>query len=89
MSCHQSFASDVRAAFLEKLLSLAPHGLVRAFLSNSGAEAVEAALKFAWAVTGRRKIVAARRGYHGRTLGALAATGSRNIANRSSLCCRK
>lgn len=75
LSCHQSFASDVRAAFLEKLLSLAPHGLVRAFLSNSGAEAVEAALKFAWAVTGRRKIVAARRGYHGRTLGALAATG--------------
>jgi len=74
LSCHQSFASDVRAAFLEKLLSVAPHGLSRAFLSNSGAEAVEAALKFAWAVTGRRKLVAARRGYHGRTLGALAAT---------------
>lgn len=74
LSCHQSFASDVRAAFLEKLLSIAPHGLARAFLSNSGAEAVEAALKFAWAVTGRRKVVAAKRGYHGRTLGALAAT---------------
>ena len=75
LSCHQSFASDVRAAFLEKLLSVVPHGLARAFLSNSGAEAVEAALKFAWAVTGRRKVVAAKRGYHGRTLGALAATG--------------
>ncbi|MCX2726720.1 aspartate aminotransferase family protein [Thermomicrobium sp. 4228-Ro] len=75
LSCHQSFASDVRAAFLEKLLAVAPHGLARAFLSNSGAEAVEAALKFAWAVTGRRKVVAAKRGYHGRTLGALAATG--------------
>lgn len=74
LSCHQSFASDVRAAFLEKLLAVAPHGLSRAFLSNSGAEAVEAALKFAWAVTGRRKIVATKRGYHGRTLGALAAT---------------
>ncbi|MDW7981481.1 MAG: aspartate aminotransferase family protein [Thermomicrobium sp.] len=74
LSCHQSFASDVRAAFLEKLLSIAPHGLTRAFLSNSGAEAVEAALKFAWAVTGRRTVVAARRGYHGRTLGALAVT---------------
>ncbi|GBD18292.1 [LysW]-aminoadipate semialdehyde transaminase [bacterium HR27] len=75
LSCHQSFASDVRAAFLEKLLAVAPHGLSRAFLSNSGAEAVEAALKFAWSVTGRRKIVATKRGYHGRTLGALAATG--------------
>ncbi|MCX7624433.1 MAG: aspartate aminotransferase family protein [Thermomicrobium sp.] len=75
LSCHQSFASDVRAAFLEKLLAIAPHGLARAFLSNSGAEAVEAALKFAWAVTGRCKVVAAKRGYRGRTLGALAATG--------------
>lgn len=74
LSCHQSFASDVRAAFLERLLSIAPHGLRRVFLSNSGAEAVEAALKFAWAVTGRTKLVAARRGYHGRTLGALAVT---------------
>lgn len=74
LSCHQSFASDVRVAFLEKLLSIAPAGLTRVYLSNSGAEAVEAALKFAWAVTGRRKLVAARRGFHGRTLGALAAT---------------
>lgn len=77
LSCHQSFASDVRAAFLERLLAVAPSGLTRAFLSNSGTEAVEAALKFAWAATGRRKIVAARRGYHGRTLGALAATAEK------------
>lgn len=77
LSCHQSFASDVRAAFLERLLAVAPAGLTRAFLSNSGTEAVEAALKFAWAATARRKIVAARRGYHGRTLGALAATAEK------------
>jgi len=77
LSCHQSFASDVRAAFLERLLAVAPAGLTRAFLSNSGTEAVEAALKFVWATTGRRKIVAARRGYHGRTLGALAATAEK------------
>jgi acetylornithine/LysW-gamma-L-lysine aminotransferase len=77
LSCHQSFASDVRVAFLERLLAVAPAGLTRAFLSNSGTEAVEAALKFAWAATGRRKIVAARRGYHGRTIGALAATAEK------------
>mgnify|MGYP001149285694 CR=1 FL=1 len=77
LSCHQSFASDVRVAFLERLLAIAPPGLSRAFLSNSGTEAVEAALKFCWAATGRRKIVAARRGYHGRTLGALAATAEK------------
>jgi len=71
---HQSFYSDVRAALLEELTGIAPAGLTRFFLSNSGAEAVEAALKFARAATGRPKIVAAKRGYHGRTLGALAAT---------------
>ncbi|WP_038040098.1 aspartate aminotransferase family protein [Thermorudis peleae] len=82
LNCHQSFANDTRAAFLEQLLAIAPAGLRRVFLSNSGTEAVEAALKFAWAVTGRRKIVAARRGYHGRTLGALAATAEKKYRDR-------
>ncbi|MBX6341141.1 MAG: aspartate aminotransferase family protein [Thermomicrobiaceae bacterium] len=77
LNCHQSFASDVRVALLERLLALAPAGLTRAFLSNSGAEAVEAALKFAWVATGRGKVVAAGRAYHGRTLGALAATADK------------
>ncbi len=77
LNCHQSFASDVRVALLEQLLARAPAGLTRAFLSNSGAEAVEAALKFAWVATGRGKVVAAGRAYHGRTLGALAATADK------------
>lgn len=77
LNCHQSFASDVRVAFLERLLSIAPEGLSHAFLSNSGTEAIEAALKFAWVKTGRTKIVAAKRGYHGRTIGALAATAEK------------
>ena len=47
MSCHQSFASDVRAQFLETLVGLAPEGLARAFLSISGTAAIEGALKFA------------------------------------------
>lgn len=71
---HQSFYSDVRAALLEAIAEIAPPGLTRAFLSNSGSESIEAALKFARGATARPKIVAARRAYHGRTLGALSAT---------------
>jgi len=71
---HQSFYSDVRAELLREIAEIAPTGLKRYFLSNSGAEAVEAAIKFARVATGRPNLVAAKRGYHGRTLGALAAT---------------
>ncbi len=74
---HQSFGNDVRAELLTDIARIAPEGLSRSFLSNSGAEAVEAALKFAIAKTGRHTIVAARRGYHGRTLGALSATADK------------
>ncbi|HEU5423083.1 MAG TPA: aspartate aminotransferase family protein, partial [Nitrolancea sp.] len=77
MNCHQSFANQTRVALLEKLTAIAPAGLNKAFLSNSGTEAVEAALKFAYVATGRGKLVAAKRGYHGRTLGALAATAEK------------
>ncbi len=71
---HQSFYSDVRAELLAEIAKIAPAGMTRSFLSNSGAEAIEAALKFARVATGRSHLVAAKRGYHGRTLGALAAT---------------
>jgi len=74
ITCPGIFYNDQRAAFLEKLTSLAPSGLTRAFLCNSGAEAVEAALKLARLATGRAGIVATMRGFHGRTLGALSAT---------------
>jgi len=74
ITCPGIFCNDQRAAFLEKLTSLAPRGLSRAFLSNSGTEAVEAALKLARLATGRAGIVATMRGFHGRTLGALSAT---------------
>jgi LysW-gamma-L-lysine/LysW-L-ornithine aminotransferase len=73
-TCHQSFYNDARAEALAAVVGIAPAGLTRAFFSNSGAEAIEAGLKFAMAATGRHKIVAAKRGYHGRTLGALSAT---------------
>jgi acetylornithine/LysW-gamma-L-lysine aminotransferase len=74
ISCPEIFYNDRRAELLERLVSVAPQGMGRAFLCNSGTEAVEAALKFARACTGRPGIVAAMRGFHGRTMGALSAT---------------
>jgi acetylornithine/LysW-gamma-L-lysine aminotransferase len=72
--CPEVFHNDVRARLLATLAEIAPGGLDRAFLCNSGAEAVEAALKFARLATGRPGIVATMRGFHGRTMGALSAT---------------
>ena len=74
ITCPEIFYNDVRAQLLERLVAIAPDGLGRAYLCNSGAEAIEAAIKFARLSTGRPGIVAAMRGFHGRTLGALSAT---------------
>lgn len=74
IACPEIFYNDRRAALLSALTAAAPPGLTRAFLCNSGAEAVEAAIKFARVSTGRTHIVAAMRGFHGRTFGALSAT---------------
>jgi acetylornithine/LysW-gamma-L-lysine aminotransferase len=76
-TCHQSFFNDARSELLEEIGTIAPEGLTRSFLSNSGTEAIEAGIKFARAATGRTGIVAAKRAYHGRTLGALAATADK------------
>jgi acetylornithine/LysW-gamma-L-lysine aminotransferase len=74
-----TFGTDAKARFTERLLSVAPRNLRRVFLSNSGSEAVEAAIKFSRAATGRTKVVAAMRGFHGRTMGALSATWRREF----------
>jgi acetylornithine/LysW-gamma-L-lysine aminotransferase len=74
ISCPEIFYNDVRAQYLAELTAAAPDGLDRAFLSNSGTEAIEAAIKFARASTGRSEIIAAMRGFHGRSMGALSAT---------------
>ncbi len=73
------FDVPVRREFLARLTALLPPSLDRVFLSNSGTEAVEAAIKFARAATGRPKVVAALRGFHGRTLGALSATARKEF----------
>ncbi|MEJ2266785.1 MAG: acetylornithine/succinylornithine family transaminase [Anaerolineales bacterium] len=73
LTCPETYYNDRRAAAMEKLGSLVP-GMERVFLCNSGTEAVEAALKFARLSTGRTQIVAAMRGFLGRTMGSLSAT---------------
>ncbi len=72
--CPDTFYNDRRAELAAALTRAAPEGLNRLFLCNSGTEAVEAALKFARAATGRPGIIAGQRGFHGRTFGALSAT---------------
>jgi acetylornithine/LysW-gamma-L-lysine aminotransferase len=73
------YETPVRTRFLDRLGAVLPPSLSRVFLSNSGTEAVEAAIKFARAATGRAKVVAAMRGFHGRTYGALSATWKREF----------
>jgi hypothetical protein len=72
--CPNGYYNDQRARLMAELVRIAPAGLERVFLCNSGTEAVEAALKFARAGSGRTKVIAAMRGFHGRTFGALSAT---------------
>ena len=74
ISCHASLYNDKRSEFLKKIVEIAPPGLSKAFLSNSGAEAVECAIKVARKFTGKPEIIAVMGGYHGKTMGALSAT---------------
>jgi len=66
--------NPARAGLLERLNRITPENLTRAFLCSSGTEAVEAAIKFARASTGKTKIIAANRAFHGKTMGSLSAT---------------
>jgi predicted acetylornithine/succinylornithine family transaminase/N-acetyl-ornithine/N-acetyl-lysine deacetylase len=74
ITCPEIFYNDMRARLLERLAHLVPEGLAHVFLCNSGTEAVEGALKFARIATERTGIIAAFRGFHGRTMGALSTT---------------
>ena len=63
----------------ERLSRLLPGGPWGAFLSNSGAEAVEAAVKLARVATGRPAIIAFRYGFHGRTAQTMALTAAKDV----------
>ena len=70
--------SPVRAEAAALLASMAPEGLSHVFFCNSGTEANETALKLARTWTGKTGVVAMDHGFHGRTLGSLAATWGAN-----------
>jgi acetylornithine/LysW-gamma-L-lysine aminotransferase len=74
ITCPEIFYNDQRARLYEQLTSVLPDEINRFFLCNSGAEAIEGALKVARLLTNRTGIVATMRGFHGRTLGALSLT---------------
>lgn len=71
----KTFFNELQAELAARLAAVTPRAISMTFFSNSGAEAVEAALKFARKATGRHEIVAALGGYHGKTFGALSVTG--------------
>jgi len=77
ISCHASLYNDKRTEFLQKLMSITPTGLNKAFLSNSGAESVECAIKLARKFTGKPEIITVMGAFHGKTMGALSATWDR------------
>jgi acetylornithine aminotransferase/acetylornithine/N-succinyldiaminopimelate aminotransferase len=66
--------SDTRARAAEKLVSIAPDSLTKAFFCNSGTEANENAMRMARMSTGREQIVTFSGGFHGRTADAISAT---------------
>jgi len=69
------YATDVRAELSKMLLEVLPKGLEKFFYTTSGTEANEAAFKIARMFTGKTKIIARYRSYHGSTMGSIAATG--------------
>ncbi len=72
--CPNFLYNDTRAEFAQALVDVLPKHLPHVFLANSGAEAVDGALKFARLFTKRPAFVGTTRGFHGRTIGALSVT---------------
>ena len=69
------YATTARAELSKLLLEVLPEGLTKFFFAPSGTEANEAAFKIARMYTGKSKIIARYRSYHGSTAGSIAATG--------------
>jgi len=74
ITAHMSVYNNMRLKFMEKMSTLTPPGLSKMFFTNSGAESVEGALKFARKYTGKHGIIAMNGAYHGKTFGALSVT---------------
>ncbi len=78
VTCTEIFYNDQRANLYTTLARILPAEMGRVFLCNSGAEAIEGALKVARLLTGRSGLVGVKRGFHGRTLGALGLTWNKD-----------
>ena len=74
ITCHGTFYNDARGGFMERLVKVAPRGLGKALLANTGTESVEAAIKLARRHTGRKKVISMKGAFHGKTYGSLSAT---------------
>lgn len=74
ITVHSSLYNKTRKEFLQTLIGLAPKGLTQVHLNNSGAEAIEAAMKFARKFTGKKGMIAMKGSYHGKSFGALSLT---------------
>ena len=74
ITVHSSLYNKTREEFLRMLISIAPKGLSQVHLTNSGAESVEAAIKFARKFTGKKGMIAMNGSYHGKSMGALSLT---------------
>jgi 4-aminobutyrate aminotransferase / (S)-3-amino-2-methylpropionate transaminase / 5-aminovalerate transaminase len=79
-----SYSYHVRpvADLAEKIAHLTPRGLTKTFFGNSGAEAIEGALKLARLYTGKHEFIALHAGFHGRSFGALSVTGNQGRKKR-------
>lgn len=74
ITVHSSLYNKTREEFLKTLIGVAPKGLSQVHLNNSGAEAIEAAIKFARKFTEKKGMVAMSGSYHGKSMGALSLT---------------
>ena len=74
ITAHMSVYNNTRLEFMEKMSTVAPAGLTKMFFTNSGAESVEGALKFARKYSGKPGVIAMNGAYHGKTFGALSVT---------------
>ena len=74
--CSYIYHVEPVADLAEKLARITPGQLKKSFFTNSGAEAIEGAMKLARLYTGKREFVALTASFHGRTWGALSVTGN-------------
>jgi 4-aminobutyrate aminotransferase len=77
-----TFMYDSIATAAEKIIAVAPDTIDQMFFMNSGAEAVEGAIKLAKKTSGRQGVITFRGGFHGRTMGSVSYTTSKALYRR-------